>query len=317
MFNIMDIMSECTAPDLGIILASLRNILKLIQVIGPILLIVASIYNFIQLVKNPEEKKLSAKIRNSFVAAIILFLVPTIVNISMGLLDNSYTVSSCWNAVNYSGINTTYISINNEEKKQIVSDSSKYEKGKPRKSQGGTGPAIEGTARQIGDVVWDSGNVTRISNLTSTQLIGILNSYGGNATNFVPYASNYITAENRYNVNVFFLLALNALESGWGTSAIARGCNNLGGVCESSNHPSNGCGSNYNCAFARFNSMGEFIDYNAAMLNENYLTPGGDYYEGVSLSQVYTIHYCPGCTDAAGTINTIATELFNETSKVF
>lgn len=52
------------------------------------------------------------------------------------------------------------------------------------------------------------------------------------------------------------------------------------------------------------------------MLRSSYLTPGGSYYEGVSLSQVYTIHYCPGCVEAAGEIQTIANGLFSKVSSV-
>ena len=66
-------------------------------------------------------------------------------------------------------------------------------------------------------------------------------------------------------------MGVEALESGWITSAISRNCNNLGGVCSSSSHPSNGCGSNSNCSFAYFKSVNEFVDYHANMLSKNYL----------------------------------------------
>ena len=326
MYILESIVTGCSTPGLSRLLQILKNILTLIQIIGPILLIIYMVITFTKLVTNPDEKKYKKNLKNELIALLFLFAVPVIINASMAMVDNSFSVSRCWNSIsNYSG-DATYKKATAKELGALYSKRSDYEDGDERKyatvsettsnNDSSTGPAIEGTAQSYKDVVWDSGNLTRISNLTSAQLIKILNAYGGNAKNLIPYASNYITAENKYQVNVFFLIGLNALESGWGTSQIARSCNNLGGVCASSNHPSNGCGSNSNCSFAKFNSVGDFIDYNANMLHNNYLTPGGSFYEGTGLSAVYTKHYCPGCTSAAGEINTIASGLFNKTKSV-
>ena len=175
---------------------------------------------------------------------------------------------------------------------------------------------IEGTAMRLGDVVWDPNDLTIKSNLTSTQLVGILNACGGRYTNFVPFAADFVTAENKHNINVFFLVALNGLESGWYTGTIAKSCNNLGSVCEHAGHPSNGCGKNSNCAFAYFNSVYESIDYTSGMLERNYLTPGGTYYEGKDLENVYTKHYCPGCMDAGKSILSIGNTLFSHVKDV-
>ena len=325
MYILESIVTGCSSPGLSRLLQILKNILNLIQIIGPILLIIFLAVTFTKLVTNPDEKKYKKSLKNELFAILFLFAVPFIVNAFMAMVDNAFSVSRCWNSIsNYSG-EAKYKKATDRELNAIFTKRGEYEKGDERKyasSSGGSssssssGEVIEGTAQSYKDVVWDSGNVTRISNLTSAQLIKILNAYGGNAKNLIPYAGNYITAENKYQVNVFFLIGLNALESGWGTSGIAKSCNNLGGVCASSNHPSNGCGSNSNCSFARFNSVGDFIDYNASMLHKNYLTPGGSYFEGTSLSAVYTRHYCPGCTDAAKQINTIANGLFNKTKSV-
>ena len=132
----------------------------------------------------------------------------------MAMVDDSFSISRCWNSISeYSG-ESTYVNPTQRELSPLMPNRDDYEKGEERKpvSSGGSGETIEGTAQSYKDVVWDSGNVSRISNLTSSQLIQILNAYGGNAKNLIPYASNYITAENKYHVNVFFLMALNALE---------------------------------------------------------------------------------------------------------
>ena len=316
MIFISDIVSECSAPALSVLLLAARKILSFVRLIVPILLIISLTTTFIQLMSNPEEKKLKGKIKNQALAAVIVFFIPTFLNAVMGILGSSFTLSACWNMVPNLSSQTNYISPTSVDSKSIFVNQSDYEKGVPKpKTTTSSGEVIEGKAQQIGDVVWDSSDVTRISNLTSTQLVGILNAYGGNAKNFVPYASNLITAENKYSVNVFFLLGVEALESGWVTSPISRNCNNLGGVCASSEHPSNGCGKNYNCSFAHFDSVGDFIDHHASMLHNNYLTPGGPYYHGTSPSAVVT-NYCPGCTTWPGIVTNIADGLFSKTSSV-
>ncbi len=309
---------NCSSPALGAFLGIVKRIIGLIQMAAPILLIIALSIHITNLVRNPEEKKTISKIKNSVIATFILFFIPTFINVVMNLLGENYAISSCWDSIHFSGSNGNYVEVDDRDRQRFFIDPGEYEKGKKKvnnKSGGGSGESIEGTAKQIGDVVWDSSDVTKISNLTSTQLIGILNAYGGNAKNFIPYAQGLITAEHKYNVNVFFLIGVEALESGWITSNISRNCNNLGGVCASSNHPSNGCGSNSNCSFAYFNSASEFIDYHASMLHNNYLTPGGAYYHGTSPSAVVT-NYCPGCTEWPGSVTSIANSLFSKVSSV-
>lgn len=315
MIQIIDIVNVCSDPALAAVLLITRNIINLVCTITPIILVVMLTINIIQMVRDPENKKNKPKIRNSAIAAIIVFFIPTIINASMQLLEGTFSLSTCWNSATKYNETYHYIEISDQKGVPILTDPDSYEHGVEREDTGG-GATIEGTAQQIGDVVWDPNDLTKKSNLTSTQLVGILNSYGGNATNFIPYAGGLITAENKNNVNVFFLVGLNALESGWGTSEISQSCNNLGGVCSSSSHPSNGCGSNSNCSFAYFNSVNEFIDYHASFLNQSYLTPGQGYYEGKDLTSVYTIHYCPQCYSGASSIKSIADGLFSEVSSV-
>lgn len=311
MIEVLEIINECSSPALSAILSTSKQIIKLIQIMGPILLIIALIINFIKLINNPEEKRLRKNLINSVIAAVFLFFIPMLIDVTMKMLDDTFTISACWNSIgDYNG-DAKYIKTD-EKGKNILTDPSEYEKGTKKEE---SSDSIEGTAKKIGDVVWDSNDVTKISNLTSTQLIGILNAQGGNAKNFIPYASGIITAEHKHNVNAFFLIGVEALESGWITSQISQRCNNLGGVCASSAHPSNGCGRNSNCSFAYFNSVNDFVDYHANMLSKNYLTPGGSYYHGKSPSAVVT-NYCPGCSSWPGNVTSIANSLFSKVSSV-
>ena len=310
-------MIECSAPELVPILLAVKKTLQLIGIIAPILLIIMASVHLFNLVRDPDNKKALPKLRNSAIAAVVVFMVPVIVNAAMYAFGSKTTASSCWMKASEYSTAKTYIDTTDGKKKTIFTNPSEYEKGVKKKTPSGgyDGQTIEGTAQRVGDVVWDPNDVTKISNLTSTQLVGILNAHGGNAKNFIPYASGLITAEQKYHVNVFFLLGVEALESGWVTSNISRNCNNLGGVCQSSNHPSNGCGSNSNCSFAYFSSVNEFIDYHGSMLHNNYLTPGGPYYHGTSPSAVVT-NYCPGCTSWPGTVISIANGLFKHVASV-
>ena len=311
-------MSECSSPALLPILSTVKRILGIIGIIAPILLIVMGSIRLIKLVENPEDKKGLPKLRNSFVAAAVIFLIPVIVNAAMYMLDDTFVISECWNNASYSS-KSTYISPYDQTRTKMFTDPDEYEKGEPKKTNGPSSgyisETIDGTAQQVGDVVWDPTNLNRISNLTSAQLIAILNAHGGKARNFIPYASTLITTEQKYHVNVFFLIGVEALESGWITSNISRNCNNLGGVRESKNHPSNGCGRNSGGGFAYFNSVNEFIDYHGSMLHNNYLTPGGKYYHGATPSGV-VVSYCPGCSSWPGSVTSIVNSLFKHVKDV-
>ena len=209
----------------------------------------------------------------------------------MGWLNTGYSISACWNSADSYSSDSKYLDIDGNKKKSIYSDG--YEKGDPSKktdssdSSSDSDTPIDGTATKIGDVVYDPNDVTKISNLTTAQLIQILKTTKKykKAVNFIPLASALITAEHKYQVNVFFLLGIEATESGWYTSPISKNCNNLGGVRESKAHPSYGCGRNKGGGFAYFNTVEEFIDYQASLLHNHYLTPGGKHYNGITLGE--------------------------------
>ena len=244
-------------------------------------------------------------------------------NLVMNLLGEDYNISACWNSTNTSSGTSRYINTyDNRQKKSITTNPGDYEKGEKKqpaqsqsgsngRSSSGNAASVDIGAHQLGKIVWDSSNVSRISNLSTTQLIAILNTHGGKARNFIPYAQAIITAERKYSVNAFFLIGIEAMESGWITSAVSRNCNNLGGVKATASHPTNGCSS----SFGYFNSINEFIDYHAEMFHRSYLTPGGKFYEGTSPFDVQK-HYCPGSSAWPVTVTKIGNSLFAHASSV-
>lgn len=333
--------AACENSNILSVLLFIKTLIQYVFILVPIVLIVILSVDLAKIVFGiGEVKKTIPVIVSRMIASCSLFFVPLLVSLLASFFGNvAETYTYCLG--NATTENIEFFKSIEEEKEKIELQKLQTEKEAAEKERkalekarekarqenekkaeqareeqsSSSGNPIEGTAQTYKDVVWDVNDVTRISNLTSSQLISVLNSKGGNAKNFIPYATALITAENRYSVNVFFLLGVEANESGWVTSRISKNCNNLGGVCQSSAHPSNGCGSNSNCKFAYFASVGDFIDYHASMLSKNYLTPGGTYYEGKTPSAV-VVHYCPGCSEWPPTVISIANSLFNQVSKV-
>ncbi|MBQ7874377.1 MAG: glucosaminidase domain-containing protein [Oscillospiraceae bacterium] len=83
----------------------------------------------------------------------------------------------------------------------------------------------------------------------------------------IAFAPEFIAAEQKYGVNAVFLAAVAALESGWGKSCFRP--NNIFGW--------NG---------KDFESKAECIDFVASKIAEHYLSEGGKYYHGKTVSGV-------------------------------
>ena len=88
----------------------------------------------------------------------------------------------------------------------------------------------------------------------------------------IPYAADYLAAAEKYGVNVYFLCAKDALESGWGRYEAAA--NNLGGWTDNTGN------------YMTFGSVPEYIDYTARSIKDMYLTDTGRYHTGYTLEDV-------------------------------
>ena len=128
---ILNISKTCNDPALANILATVKRILLLIDIIVPILLMIYTAFGFYRLIVNPEEKNGIKKITNKFIAAVIVFIIPVFINVVMLIIGENSTLSSCWNnakEISMKGIE--YIPTQDKEKKKIISTSDKYQKGK-------------------------------------------------------------------------------------------------------------------------------------------------------------------------------------------
>jgi|GEM_PF-6132282 len=118
-------------------------------------------------------------------------------------------------------------------------------------------------------------DLTTSSNLTEEMINFILKDGG---ENIIGIGNAYIEAENQYNVNALFLLALSMYSSGWGKSRIALDKNNLFHYESYNKCP-------YECA-RTFDSVEDSIIFVAMKLNNNYLTEGGKFFKGYTLKEV-------------------------------
>lgn len=129
---------ECYSNVLGNLFAIFKNILKLIQIIGPIIMIVFLTINLFTLVKNPEEKKVPKKIRNSFIALVLLFVLPIIVNAVITLILGNSNAGLCYKNAELNFDTPTYKPIsdsnnkdadNYDDYKNVIDNYDDYENG--------------------------------------------------------------------------------------------------------------------------------------------------------------------------------------------
>lgn len=126
----------CTSY-LVIFIVIFKRILSLIQIIAPILGIVSLSFTIIKMVKNPEEKKLTKKVINSFIALILLFFIPLFVTILVNLATENSSFASCLenNKNNSFSIANSYSENDNDSKKHSILINPKgYEKGQSSSS---------------------------------------------------------------------------------------------------------------------------------------------------------------------------------------
>lgn len=132
-----------------------KTIVYLIWIMGPIIAIVSLSYNLALLMKDPDNKKLPKKVKNSVIALILLFFIPTLVFLTVSLTDNDFT--ACWKSakVRFS-LSTTYEdpSGNKNNNKSIYTKQDEYQTGKKNNnsntgSYGDASVTVSGNCRQL------------------------------------------------------------------------------------------------------------------------------------------------------------------------
>ena len=109
--------SCCSNYGLARLLSIYNNIMGLIHIFVPIILIVMLTVNLAQLMMKPDDEKLPKKPLPKVIAAILVFFLPTIVNVVLGLLPNNFDLYGCLNAAKKADSiaknnQTIYVSVN-------------------------------------------------------------------------------------------------------------------------------------------------------------------------------------------------------------
>lgn len=131
-----------------------RSIIQFIQLIAPIILLVAGTIQLVKMVVNPEEKNGLKKFINKFLAAAIIFFIPILFDASIGVLPDNFTLSACWNtAKTVKAITTStsanYIELDSDKKTYRPIFDYSYEKGTPNPNTSGNfTPGVSGVGGQ-------------------------------------------------------------------------------------------------------------------------------------------------------------------------
>ncbi len=89
----------CSDYALINILSLTQTAFQIICVAVPIILIISLILTIIKVITDPDQKHFIRKIISQIAAAIIIFLLPTLVNLIMAWVpDGGINISSCWQA---------------------------------------------------------------------------------------------------------------------------------------------------------------------------------------------------------------------------
>lgn len=143
------ISSCCSDYGLAKILAAFSNIIQIIHIVVPLLLMVMAVITFTQMMAKPDDDKIKSKLKNEVIATIIVFFIPTFMNVVLNLLPNSFNISSCLKAAK----NLDTISRNNEviyrettktEKSSIYTKPDEYQKGDKKQEKEKKWNFIEG-----------------------------------------------------------------------------------------------------------------------------------------------------------------------------
>ena len=117
---LMDVVTTCSDAGLTNILALFQKIILIIQIIAPIVLIITSILQFINLIMDPEKKGGLKSVVNKVLAAIIVLIMPFIMNVAMNVMGQSTKFSDCWNAARQPNNSPSYVDPNGGSSRSTI-----------------------------------------------------------------------------------------------------------------------------------------------------------------------------------------------------
>ena len=171
--QILDLETSCTSQGLANTMFAVGNMLNIICIIVPILLMISLIIKVAKMVKDPDNKKGLSQIKNSIIAAVIIFFIPTFLNILTQAMGEKYNISSCWmlaQSTKYTINNTSYMDIDSKDKNPVYTEPDEYQKGKPKpkETKGTNGTSGPAATTVSGGITTELGN--RLVEVARTQI---------------------------------------------------------------------------------------------------------------------------------------------------
>lgn len=140
LFQILDCSSVvgncCGNPGMASLFDITRKIFEVIQIVAPMVLLIAGTIQFTQLTINPEMKDGFRRVLNKFMAAFFIFFIPFLVDAVLNVVPGNVDVAACWQQAKRSSElartnNYTYIEEDKEGEKFDPFDLSKFDVGQP------------------------------------------------------------------------------------------------------------------------------------------------------------------------------------------
>ena len=310
----LKIVNTCNDYAIVSLVSILKNILKLVQIIGPILALIALVVILTKLVKDPDDKKLFKKLKNSIIALLLLFAVPVIVNASIYMLDDSVEFTTCWNYDDVEvKLDSKYINTHKTEPSKVISNPDDYEKGEERKNNDSTGPTNANISKRI--FVGDSRTVQMYAHFTGdwrganyssggVHVVGddVYVCQGGEGLAWMkstgmPEATKYMGSgsaviilmgvNDLYNLNEY-VKYINSNFSNWtnkGATVYFDSVNPCSGSY--ANRLNNKIVSFNNGMKQGLNSNIRFIDSHSNLINSGYTTTDGLHYDSNTSKKIY------------------------------
>ena len=105
MFNVIKLGNLCESYGFLRGVYFIKLVIGILQVLIPLILIVTILIEMYPLIVNPGDvKKVTKSVKNKLIAAVIIFLLPSIVNIVMNQFDKKSNFATCYNNATAEGV---------------------------------------------------------------------------------------------------------------------------------------------------------------------------------------------------------------------
>ncbi|MBR3162267.1 MAG: glucosaminidase domain-containing protein [Bacilli bacterium] len=320
MIDFIKISDSCISI-LGVVFF-IREIIKIALFTVPIFLIVVLTLDFTKgiITFDLNDDKTLKHVTKRIVYAVVMLLIPVTVFGSLKAIGLAVTDSeSCWAYVDENSTDDIKAKINANQKKlekdtkktfeKIVKKSKLTAKDKEKTRQiinssqstsESNNDNVDATNVGAGDgnITLDWQNLSKISRIESAAKLTQALNKTKHLKKWSPYAQALYVYERKYNVNLFFLIGLQAHESGFMSSPISKECNNLGGVQNEPTCPGHS-------PYRKFQTKTDFIKYHAKLLGNNYIKKGKK-----SLGSIKNTYCGSGCGDWIPGTKTYGNEIY-------